>query len=36
LPIRGVLLACVADPYLIVAIQLFDGLSARPSACCSR
>jgi MFS family permease len=28
LPIRGVLLACVADPYLIVAIQLFDGFSA--------
>ena len=27
-PIRGVLLACVADPYLIVAIQLFDGFSA--------
>jgi MFS family permease len=28
LPIRGVLLACIADPYLIVAIQLFDGLGA--------
>jgi MFS family permease len=28
LPIRGVLLACGADPYLIVAIQLFDGFSA--------
>ncbi|MBV8133501.1 MAG: MFS transporter [Alphaproteobacteria bacterium] len=28
LPIRGILLACVADPYLIVAIQLFDGLGA--------
>lgn len=27
-PIRGVLLACVADPYLIVAVQLFDGFSA--------
>ena len=27
-PIRGILLACVADPYLITAIQLFDGLSA--------
>ena len=28
LPIRGFLLASVADPYLIIAIQLFDGLSA--------
>ena len=28
LPIRGFLLACFADPYLIIAIQLFDGLSA--------
>jgi MFS family permease len=28
LPIRGILLACVADPYLIIAIQLFDGLGA--------
>jgi MFS family permease len=28
LPVRGVLLACVADPYLIVVIQLFDGLGA--------
>jgi MFS family permease len=28
LPIRGVLLAWVADPYLIIAIQLFDGLGA--------
>ena len=28
LPIRGILLACVADPYLIIAIQLFDGFSA--------
>jgi MFS family permease len=28
LPIRGILLACVADPYLIVPIQLFDGFSA--------
>ena len=28
LPIRGVLLAWVADPYLIFAIQLFDGLGA--------
>ena len=28
LPIRGILLACTTDPYLIVAIQLFDGLGA--------
>jgi MFS family permease len=28
LPIRGILLACVADPYPIIAIQLFDGFSA--------
>jgi MFS family permease len=28
LPIRGFLLACFADPYLIIAIQLFDGFSA--------
>jgi len=28
LPVRGILLASVADPYLIVAIQLFDGFSA--------
>jgi MFS family permease len=28
LPLRGILLACVADPYLIIAIQLFDGLGA--------
>jgi MFS family permease len=28
LPIRGILLASVADPYLIIAIQLFDGFSA--------
>jgi MFS family permease len=28
LPIRGILLACIADPYLIVAIQLLDGFSA--------
>jgi MFS family permease len=28
LPVRGVLLACTADPYLIIAIQLFDGFSA--------
>jgi MFS family permease len=28
LPIRGILLAEVADPYLIIAIQLFDGLGA--------
>jgi MFS family permease len=28
LPIRGILLACTADPYLIIAIQLFDGLGA--------
>jgi len=28
LPIRGILLACIADPYLIIAIQLFDGLGA--------
>jgi MFS family permease len=28
LPIRGILLACAADPYLIIAIQLFDGLGA--------
>jgi MFS family permease len=28
LPIRGALLAYVTDPYLIMAIQLFDGFSA--------
>jgi MFS family permease len=28
LPIRGILLAYVTDPYLIIAIQLFDGFSA--------
>src|SRR5215468_10010129 len=28
LPIRGILLAEVADPYLIIAVQLFDGLGA--------
>ena len=28
LPIRGILLAGVTDPYLIIAIQLFDGLGA--------
>ena len=28
LPLRGILLACVADPCLIIAIQLFDGFSA--------
>jgi MFS family permease len=28
LPIRGILLAFAADPYLIIAIQLFDGFSA--------
>jgi MFS family permease len=28
LPIRGMLLAGVADPYLIIPIQLFDGLGA--------
>jgi len=28
LPIRGILLDCTTDPYLIVAIQLFDGLGA--------
>jgi MFS family permease len=28
LPIRGLLLACVTDPYLTVPIQLFDGFSA--------
>jgi MFS family permease len=28
LPIRGVLLVFAADPYLIIAIQLFDGLGA--------
>jgi len=28
LPIRGILLAEVADPYLIIAIQLFDGFGA--------
>jgi MFS family permease len=27
-PIRGLLLACVANPYLIVPVQLLDGLSA--------
>ena len=28
LPIRGIVLACVGHPYLIIAIQLFDGLGA--------
>ena len=28
LPIRGVLLAAIADPYAMIAIQLLDGLSA--------
>jgi predicted MFS family arabinose efflux permease len=28
LPIRGLLLAGVTDPYLIIAVQLFDGLGA--------
>jgi MFS family permease len=28
LPIRGILLACAADPYVIIAIQLLDGLGA--------
>jgi MFS family permease len=28
LPLRGMLLAAVADPYLIIAVQLFDGFSA--------
>jgi len=28
LPIRGILLAYVTDPYLIIAIQLLDGFSA--------
>jgi predicted MFS family arabinose efflux permease len=28
LPIRGVLFAGIADPYLMVLIQLLDGLSA--------
>src|SRR5215469_11888168 len=28
LPIRAILLACTADPNLIIAIQLFDGLGA--------
>jgi MFS family permease len=28
LPIRGALLASVSDPYLIILIQLFDGLGA--------
>ena len=28
MPIRGILLAFAADPYLIIAIQLFDGLGA--------
>ena len=28
LPIRGILLAGIADPYLIIVIQLFDGLGA--------
>jgi MFS family permease len=28
LPIRGILLACFADPRLMIAIQLFDGLGA--------
>jgi MFS family permease len=28
LPIRGILLAEVSDPYLIIAVQLFDGFGA--------
>jgi MFS family permease len=28
LPIRGVLFATVSDPYLLVAVQLLDGLTA--------
>ena len=28
LPIRGLLLGEVADPYLIIAVQLFDGFGA--------
>jgi MFS family permease len=28
LPIRGILLAYATNPYLIIAIQLFDGFSA--------
>jgi MFS family permease len=28
LPVRGVLLAVVTDPYLLVAVQVLDGLSA--------
>jgi MFS family permease len=28
LPIRGILLAYATDPYLIIAVQLFDGFSA--------
>jgi len=28
LPIRGILLAFATDPFLIIAIQLFDGLGA--------
>jgi MFS family permease len=27
LPTRGILLPCIADPYLIISIQLFDGFS---------
>ena len=27
-PIRGVLFATVTDPYLLVAVQLFDGITA--------
>lgn len=30
MPIRGILLPFIADPYLIIAIQLFDGFSAAP------
>src|SRR5262249_13940932 len=28
LPIRGILLAEIGDPYLIIAVQLFDGVAA--------
>ena len=28
MPIRGILLAFATDPFLIIAIQLFDGLGA--------
>jgi MFS family permease len=28
LPVRGVLFACTNDPYIIVAVQMLDGISA--------